>query len=58
VLLGGFAALSGLITLDAVGHAIRAKFSGKVASDNVSAAAEAHEVVRTQLEALAHAEAD
>jgi pyruvate ferredoxin oxidoreductase gamma subunit len=31
VLLGGFAALSGLITLDAVDHAIRAKFSGRVA---------------------------
>jgi pyruvate ferredoxin oxidoreductase gamma subunit len=28
VLLGGFAALSGLITLDAVAHAIRAKFAG------------------------------
>jgi pyruvate ferredoxin oxidoreductase gamma subunit len=58
VLLGGFAALSGLITLDAVAHAIRAKFSGRVATDNVAAAAEAHEVVRQQLEALAHAEAD
>jgi pyruvate ferredoxin oxidoreductase gamma subunit len=58
VLLGGFAALSGLITLDAVAHAIRAKFSGKVASDNIAAAAEAHEVVRRQMEALAHAEAD
>ena len=31
VLLGGFAALSGLISLDAVAHAIRDKFSGKVA---------------------------
>ena len=30
VLLGGFAALSGLITLEAVAHAIRAKFAGKV----------------------------
>src|SRR5580765_8304090 len=30
VLLGGFAALSGLITLDAVAHAIRDTFSGKV----------------------------
>jgi pyruvate ferredoxin oxidoreductase gamma subunit len=41
VLLGGFAALSGLITLDAVAHAIRAKFSGKVADANVAAATEA-----------------
>ena len=46
VLLGGFAALSGLITLDAVAHAIRAKFTGKVADDNVAAATEAYEVVR------------
>ena len=38
VLLGGFAALSGLITLDAVAHAIRAKFSGRVADGNVAAA--------------------
>ena len=58
VLLGGFAALSGLITLDAVAHAIRAKFAGKVADANVAAAAEAFEVVRRQLEATAHAEAD
>ena len=33
VLLGGFAALSGLITLDAVAHAIRAKFAGNVADE-------------------------
>ena len=58
VLLGGFAALSGLITLDAVAHAIRAKFSGKVADANVAAATAAYEVVRDQLEALAHAQAD
>jgi len=58
VLLGGFAALSGLITLDAVSHAIRAKFAGKVADANVAAAGEAFEVVRHQLEATAHAEAD
>ena len=58
VLLGGFAALSGLITLDAVSHAIRAKFTGKVADANVAAAAEAFAAVRQQLEATAHAEAD
>ena len=58
VLLGGFAALSGLISLDAVAHAIRAKFAGKVGTDNVSAAAEAYEAVRRQLEATAHAETD
>ena len=58
VLLGGFAALSGLITLDAVTHAIRAKFAGKVAEANVAAASEAFEAVRHQLETSAHAEAD
>jgi pyruvate ferredoxin oxidoreductase gamma subunit len=53
VLLGGFAALSGLITLDAVAHAIRDKFSGKVADGNVAAAAEAFEFVRKEMQELA-----
>lgn len=55
VLLGGFAALSGLITLDAVSHAIRDKFSGKVAEGNVAAAAEAYEYIRNELLELSHA---
>jgi pyruvate ferredoxin oxidoreductase gamma subunit len=55
VLLGGFAALSGLITLDAVSHAIRDKFSGKVADGNVAAAAEAYEYIRNELLELSHA---
>jgi pyruvate ferredoxin oxidoreductase gamma subunit len=58
VLLGGFAALSGLITLDAVGHAIRDKFSGKVAQGNLAGASEAFEYVKEELEELAHAQAD
>jgi pyruvate ferredoxin oxidoreductase gamma subunit len=58
VLLGGFAALSGLITLDAVEHAIRDKFSGKVAEGNVAAAAEAYEYIRNELLELNHAKAD
>jgi pyruvate ferredoxin oxidoreductase gamma subunit len=58
VLLGGFAALSGLITLDAVEHAIRTKFSGKVADANVAAAAEAFEHIRREIEELSHAQAD
>ena len=58
VLLGGFAALSGLITLEAVAHAIRAKFAGRVAENNVAAATEAYDVVRRELEGLAHAETD
>jgi pyruvate ferredoxin oxidoreductase gamma subunit len=58
VLLGGFAALSGLITLDAVAHAIRAKFSGKVAEANVAAAAEAFAYVQKEVQELAHAQTD
>lgn len=58
VLLGGFAALSGLITLDAVDHAIRTKFVGKVADSNVAAAAEAYQYIQREIEELAHAQAD
>ena len=58
VLLGGFAAISGLVTLEAVAHAIREKFSGKVAEGNVAAAAEAFEFVQQEMQELAHAQAD
>jgi pyruvate ferredoxin oxidoreductase gamma subunit len=47
-LLGAFAALSGLISLDAVQAAIRQKFEGKVALGNMEAAREAYEVVLEQ----------
>ena len=53
-LLGAFAALGGVISLDAVLSAIRARFSGKVAQGNAAAAAEAHRIVleeRQQAEA-------
>ena len=58
VLLGGFAALSGLITLEAVAHAIRDKFSGKVADANIAAAAEAYEYIQREMEELKHAQAN
>ena len=58
VLLGGFAALSGLITLAAVAQAIREKFSGKVAEANVAAATEAFAFVTHEMQELAHAQAD
>jgi len=58
VLLGGFAALSGLITLDAVSHAIRDKFDGRVAEGNIAAAGEAFAYVRNEMEELARAQAD
>ena len=55
-LLGGFAAVSGLIRLDSVEKAIRDKFAGKVAAGNIAAAAEAFAIVRAEMqEALNHA---
>ena len=52
VLLGGFAALSGLITLEPVSHAIRDRFSGALAESNVAAAAEAHAFVTHEMQEL------
>jgi len=56
VLLGGFAALSGLVTLDAVEHAIRHQFTGKVAAGNIAGAQEAYAYVRNEMRELAHAQ--
>lgn len=53
VLLGGFAALTGMISLEAVIHAIHDKFKGAIAEKNDAAASEAYAVV----EAAAHSEA-
>ena len=53
VLLGGFAALTGMISLDAVVHAIHDKFKGAIAEKNDAAAGEAYAIV----EATTHAEA-
>jgi pyruvate ferredoxin oxidoreductase gamma subunit len=55
VLLGGFAALARLVTLEAVVHAIRHTFSGKVAEGNVAAAGEAYEFVRCEMKELSDA---
>lgn len=55
VLLGGFAALSGLITLQAVAHAISTKFTPKIAQGNVAAATEAYAYIQRELEELNHA---
>lgn len=49
VLLGGFAALSGLVSLEAVAKAIHVKFKGKVAEANVAAATEAHDRVAAKI---------
>lgn len=45
VLLGGFAAQTGLITLDAVVHAINDKFKGQIAARNAAAATEAYDLL-------------
>jgi pyruvate ferredoxin oxidoreductase gamma subunit len=49
-LLGGFAAISGILKLDSVIKAINDRFSGKVAAGNVAAATEAYNTVRKELE--------
>jgi pyruvate ferredoxin oxidoreductase gamma subunit len=54
-LLGGFAALAGLISLDAVERAIRERFAGVVAEGNVAAAKAAHTWVLDELRELSGA---
>ena len=54
-LLGGFAAISGLIRLESVIKAIEDRFSGKVAAGNIAAATEAYNIVRKEMEEAAHA---
>jgi pyruvate ferredoxin oxidoreductase gamma subunit len=55
VLIGGFAALSGLISLESVAAAIRGKFPGKLGSGNAAAAGAAYEFVQRTMEELTHA---
>ena len=57
-LLGGFAAVSGQLSLASVAAAIREKFPGKVGEGNVAAATEAHEYVAQEMREAADAEAD
>jgi pyruvate ferredoxin oxidoreductase gamma subunit len=45
-LLGGFAAISGMIRLESVIKAINSKFSGKVAEGNIAAATDAYQTVQ------------
>jgi pyruvate ferredoxin oxidoreductase gamma subunit len=55
-LLGGFAAVAGLLQLESVIKAIEERFSGKVAAGNVAAAREAYAIVKAEIkEALSHA---
>ncbi|GAB3430817.1 2-oxoacid:acceptor oxidoreductase family protein [Flindersiella endophytica] len=58
VLLGGFAALSGLITLESVTKAIHERFAGPLAERNAAAAAEAFQLIHDLKSELAHVQAD
>jgi pyruvate ferredoxin oxidoreductase gamma subunit len=46
VLLGAFAAVTGVVAIDAVESAIRDKFSGKAADGNVAAARAAYQLLK------------
>jgi len=54
-LLGGFAAMTGAVTLQAVVRAIAQKFSGEIADRNVLAANAAHEYVQHEVRELSRA---
>jgi len=58
VLLGGFAALTGQITLDAIGTAVRERFPGAVGDRNMAAAAAAFRFVTLEEEEMVHASTD
>ena len=55
VMLGGFSALSGLVSIDSLAEAIREKLPPKVADRNVAGAEAAAEYVRGEIEELSHA---
>jgi pyruvate ferredoxin oxidoreductase gamma subunit len=55
VLLGGFAAMSGLLSLDAVMTAIKNHFPGDLGTRNAAAASEAYDYVANEIKELAHA---
>jgi pyruvate ferredoxin oxidoreductase gamma subunit len=57
ILLAGFAAMSGVVSLASVHAAIQTKFSGKVAAGNIAAASAAFEFVQQEKEDYARAEA-
>jgi pyruvate ferredoxin oxidoreductase gamma subunit len=54
-LLGGLAALTGIVSLESVVGAIRARFSGRLADGNAAAAEACFAFVREELQALSHA---
>jgi pyruvate ferredoxin oxidoreductase gamma subunit len=57
VLLGGLAALTGIVSLPSVLDAVRQKFHGSVAEGNIAAATAAFELVQSQVEERVDAQA-
>jgi len=55
VLLGGFAAASGVVSIGSVTAAIRERFTGAVAERNVAAAEEAFAFVQNEIQEITHA---
>lgn len=58
VMLGGFCAATGLVSLESLARAVGERFSGEVAESNVAAARAAHAWVTSEMGELAHAPAD
>lgn len=58
VLLGGFAALTGVVSLASVQEAIRGRFTGPVGEANVAAASDAYDYVCRHMEAYVGAPSD
>ena len=58
VLLGGFAALTGVVSIEALTTAIRDRFSGALAEGNVAGAERAFAFVRQEMRELAGVQAD
>jgi pyruvate ferredoxin oxidoreductase gamma subunit len=55
VLLGGFAAASGVVSIESVASAIRERFSDSLAKNNIAAAEEAFAFVRSEIQEITHA---
>ena len=58
VLLGGLCAVTGIISLESLESAVRARFARERADANIAAAREACDWVTTEIRGLAHAQAD
>jgi pyruvate ferredoxin oxidoreductase gamma subunit len=57
-LLGGFAAMTGIVSIEAVNQAIRNRFSGALGEANIAAAAAAYEYVLQENRETSHAATD